>query len=126
MAALGGRVAWHAEVDPGASKILARRWPHAPNPGDITTVNRAGVERVCVLTAGFPCQRPLGCRPPRQPQLRNPIRPLAARGTCGRSPPPAPPGGRECTRTPHLPRRRHLPWRRGTLPVVSGRRPNPA
>lgn len=52
--ALGGTVAWHAEVDPGASRILARHWPGVPNLGDITTVGWSTVPRVCVLTAGFP------------------------------------------------------------------------
>ncbi|MEK8142333.1 hypothetical protein NKH18_07045 [Streptomyces sp. M10(2022)] len=28
--ALGGSLAWHAEVDPGASRILARHWPGCP------------------------------------------------------------------------------------------------
>ncbi|MFG3253309.1 hypothetical protein [Streptomyces sp. NPDC048172] len=46
-AALGGTLAWHAEVDPGASRILARHWPGTPNLGDITTVNWADVPEVC-------------------------------------------------------------------------------
>jgi DNA (cytosine-5)-methyltransferase 1 len=65
-AALGGTLAWHAEVDPGASRILARHWPTVPNLGDIATVNWADVPEVCVLTAGFPCQRCLRRRPPRR------------------------------------------------------------
>ncbi|MFJ9419985.1 DNA cytosine methyltransferase [Streptomyces sp. NPDC101227] len=62
----GGTLAWHAEIDPGASRILSRHWPAVPNLGDITTVNWADVPGVCVLTAGFPCQRRLGRRPPRR------------------------------------------------------------
>ncbi|MEU3005666.1 DNA cytosine methyltransferase [Streptomyces sp. NPDC007020] len=62
--ALGGTLAWHAEVDPNASRILARHWPGVPNLGDITAVDWSTVPRVCVLTAGFPCQRRLGRRPP--------------------------------------------------------------
>ncbi|WSS23207.1 DNA cytosine methyltransferase [Streptomyces sp. NBC_01190] len=123
-AALGGTVAWHAETNPDAAAILARHWPLVPNYGDITTIDWADVPRVCVLTAGFPCQRRLGRRPPRRTQPRNPLRAVAARGPCGRSPPPLPGGDRECPRTPHLARR--FPWRRGILPVVSGRRPSPA
>jgi site-specific DNA-cytosine methylase len=59
-AALGGSVAWHAEINPDASKILTRHWPDVPNLGDITTVSWDAVPRVCVLTAGLPCQRRLG------------------------------------------------------------------
>lgn len=122
-AALGGRVAWHSEVNPDASRILTRHWPGVPNLGDITAINWADVPRVCVLTAGFPCQGRLGCRPPRRTQRAHPFRAVAARRACGRGPLPLPPGGRECPRSPHLPRR--FPWRRGTLPVVSGRPANP-
>ncbi|MGW1374699.1 DNA cytosine methyltransferase [Streptomyces sp. NPDC002446] len=65
-AALGGTLAWHAENDPGAARILSRHWPTVPNLGDISTVNWTTVPGVCVLTAGFPCQRRLGRRPPRR------------------------------------------------------------
>lgn len=60
LTALGGTLAWHAEVNPDASRILARHWPGVPNLGDITAVDWSSVSRVCVLTAGFPCQRRLG------------------------------------------------------------------
>lgn len=122
--ALGGTLAWHAEVNPDAARILARHWPSVPNLGDITTVDWSAVPRVCVLTAGFPCQRCLGRRPPGRTQCPDPLRTLAARRPCGRSPPTLPGSDRECARPPHLPRR--LPWRRGTLPVVSGRHRRPA
>ncbi|MDT3395325.1 DNA cytosine methyltransferase [Streptomyces sp. B1866] len=65
-AALGGTVVWHAETDPGAARVLARHWPGVPNLGDITTLDWARVPRVCVLTAGFPCQRRLRRRPTRR------------------------------------------------------------
>jgi DNA (cytosine-5)-methyltransferase 1 len=52
----GGTVAWHSEIDPAASKILARHWPDVPNLGDITTVDWTQVEPVDVLTGGSPCQ----------------------------------------------------------------------
>ncbi len=55
-AVLGGSLAWHAETDPDASRILARHWPEVPNLGDITTVDWGSVSPVCVMTAGFPCQ----------------------------------------------------------------------
>ena len=122
--ALGGTLAWHAEVNPDASRILARHWPGVPNLGDITTTDWSLVPGVCVLTAGFPCQRRLGRRPPCRTQLPDPIRAVAARRPRSRGPPTLPGGHRECARTPHLTRR--CPWRRGILPVVSGRHPRSA
>jgi len=57
IAALGrGRTVWVADPDPHVSAILAARMPTAPNLGDITTVDWSQIERVDVLTAGFPCQ----------------------------------------------------------------------
>lgn len=53
---LGGRVAWHADIDPGACAILEHRFPGVPNLGDITAVDWSAVEPVDVLTGGFPCQ----------------------------------------------------------------------
>lgn len=55
-AALGGRVAWVSDVDKGANKILANRYPDVPNLGDISTVDWSEVEPVDVLTGGSPCQ----------------------------------------------------------------------
>ena len=53
---LGGEAVWHSEIDPGASRILAHRYPGVPNHGDITQIDWADVEPVDVLTGGFPCQ----------------------------------------------------------------------
>lgn len=53
---LGGRVAWHCEIDPPPARILAHHHPDVPNLGDITAADWAGVEPVDVLTGGFPCQ----------------------------------------------------------------------
>lgn len=50
------RVAWVADVDPGARKILAHRFPGVPNLGDVTKVDWTAVEPVDVITGGFPCQ----------------------------------------------------------------------
>jgi site-specific DNA-cytosine methylase len=55
-AVIPGRTLWHSEIDPGACKVLAHRWPDAPNLGDITTIDWAAVPRVDVLTGRFPCQ----------------------------------------------------------------------
>lgn len=53
---LGGELAWVADIDPGASAILAHRFPSLPNLGDISAADWSAVEPVDVLTAGFPCQ----------------------------------------------------------------------
>ena len=50
------RQAWHAEVDPAASKVLAAHWPDAPNHGDITATDWTMVEPIDVLCGGIPCQ----------------------------------------------------------------------
>ncbi len=53
---LGGTVAWHSDIDPGATKILAHHWPDVPNHGDLTTTDWSTVEPVDIITAGWPCQ----------------------------------------------------------------------
>jgi DNA (cytosine-5)-methyltransferase 1 len=45
-----------SDIDKGACKILAHRFPGVPNLGDITTVDWSQVEPVDVLTGGSPCQ----------------------------------------------------------------------
>jgi DNA (cytosine-5)-methyltransferase 1 len=82
-AVIGGTVAWHAEIDPGACRVLAHRYPDVPNLGDVERVGLpfsdeeweeiksaqkfhgveyempapdwSGVDPVDVLTGGFPC-----------------------------------------------------------------------
>lgn len=49
-------LAWVADPDLGAAKILTHHHPHVPNLGDITAVDWAAVPEVDILTAGFPCQ----------------------------------------------------------------------
>ncbi len=53
---LGATTAWHCEIDPAASKVLAHRYPGVPNYGDLTTADWSQVEPVDVIAAGFPCQ----------------------------------------------------------------------
>jgi DNA (cytosine-5)-methyltransferase 1 len=58
-AAFGGRTNFHADPDPGASKILAHHWPKVPNLGDIRFVHWARTVRqhgpIDIATMGFPC-----------------------------------------------------------------------
>lgn len=53
---IGGSLAWHSEVDPGANKILTHHWPDLPNHGDLTVIDWANVEPVDWLIGGYPCQ----------------------------------------------------------------------
>jgi DNA (cytosine-5)-methyltransferase 1 len=59
-AAFGGRTIFHADPDPGASKILAHHWPKVPNLGDIRFVHWARTLRqygpIDLAAMGFPCQ----------------------------------------------------------------------
>jgi len=53
---IGGELAWVADNDPGASKILAHHYPRVPNLGDLSEVDWGSVEPVDVAAMGFPCQ----------------------------------------------------------------------
>ena len=50
------RTAWVSDIAPGPRKVLAHRFPDAPNLGDVTTVDWASAEPVDVITGGSPCQ----------------------------------------------------------------------
>src|SRR5579862_8880057 len=52
----GMRVIWQSEIDPYASAVLKKHWPHVPNHGDIRSIHAGNVERPDVLCGGFPCQ----------------------------------------------------------------------
>jgi DNA (cytosine-5)-methyltransferase 1 len=54
--AVGGELAWYAEIDKAACEVLAYRYPGVPNLGDITKIDWTQVEPVDVLTGGYPCQ----------------------------------------------------------------------
>jgi len=54
--AVGGELAWYAEIEPAACQVLAHHYPGVPNLGDITAINWAEVEPVDVITGGYPCQ----------------------------------------------------------------------
>ncbi|MEV4974875.1 DNA cytosine methyltransferase [Streptomyces scopuliridis] len=55
-AVFGGTLAWVADNDPGASRILAHHMPRVPNLGDITAVDWHDVEPVDIYIGGYPCQ----------------------------------------------------------------------
>lgn len=50
------RTAWVADPELGPRTVLAQRFPHAPNLGDITAVDWGSVEPVDVIAGGTPCQ----------------------------------------------------------------------
>jgi DNA (cytosine-5)-methyltransferase 1 len=52
----GMSVVWQSEIDPYASKVLAKHWPAVPNLGDITAVDWSTVERPDLVCGGYPCQ----------------------------------------------------------------------
>ena len=49
------RTAWVSDIAPGPRKLLAHRFPDAPNLGDVTTVDWTQVEPVDVIAGGSPC-----------------------------------------------------------------------
>ena len=52
----GARTVWVSDIDKGACKVLAYRYPHAPNLGDITRIDWATVQPVDIFTGGSPCK----------------------------------------------------------------------
>lgn len=52
----GATTAWVSDIDKGACKILAHRYPDVPNLGDLTAIDWSAVEPVDIITGGFPCQ----------------------------------------------------------------------
>lgn len=52
----GATTAWVSDIDPGACKILAHRYPGVPNLGDITAIDWSQVEPVDIICGGSPCQ----------------------------------------------------------------------
>ena len=52
----GMNVIWQSEIDPYASRVLAKHWPTVPNLGDITAIDWSTVERPDVICGGYPCQ----------------------------------------------------------------------
>lgn len=54
--AFNARTIWVSDIDPGARKILAHRYPGIPNLGDVTQIDWATVPPVDIITGGSPCQ----------------------------------------------------------------------
>lgn len=52
----GAHMAFYAEIDKDACKVLARHYPGVPNLGDISAVDWEEVEHVDLICAGPPCQ----------------------------------------------------------------------
>lgn len=52
----GMNVIWQSEIDPYASRVLAKHWPAVANLGDITAIDWSTVERPDVICGGYPCQ----------------------------------------------------------------------
>lgn len=56
-APLGWRAAWFSEIAPFPSAVLAARFPHVPNLGDMTALaDRSDLEPIDLLMGGTPCQ----------------------------------------------------------------------
>lgn len=47
---------WFVERDEYAKAVLRKKWPRVPIYSDVTAINWSEIERVDVLTGGFPCQ----------------------------------------------------------------------
>jgi len=54
--AVGGELAWYAEIEPAACQVLEAHHPGVPNLGDIRQINWAKVPPVDIITGGYPCQ----------------------------------------------------------------------
>jgi DNA (cytosine-5)-methyltransferase 1 len=52
----GMNVIWQSEIDPYASRVLAKHWPEVPNYGNIKNIRWRDVVRPDVICGGYPCQ----------------------------------------------------------------------
>jgi DNA (cytosine-5)-methyltransferase 1 len=53
---LDAEMAWHCEWEDAPSAILAKHFPDIPNYRDVSKVDFTQVEKIDILTGGFPCQ----------------------------------------------------------------------
>lgn len=54
--AAGMEISWQVEIDPYCQKILSLRYPESKKYTDIKTLKGADLEKVDIITGGFPCQ----------------------------------------------------------------------
>ena len=54
--AAGWSCRWQVEIDPTATSVLQRHWPHAARYSDVCAVDGAELAPVDVISGGFPCQ----------------------------------------------------------------------
>lgn len=47
---------WQSEIDPYASRVLAKHWPNVPNFGDIRAIKPEDLPSVDLVGGGYPCQ----------------------------------------------------------------------
>jgi DNA (cytosine-5)-methyltransferase 1 len=52
----GMNVIWQSEIDPYASRVLAKHWPEVPNHGNIKDIRWGDVVSPDVICGGYPCQ----------------------------------------------------------------------
>lgn len=52
----GFETAAFCEIDPFCRRVLAKHWPDVPCFEDVTTLRGDSVERIDVISGGFPCQ----------------------------------------------------------------------
>lgn len=52
----GMKVIWQSEIDPFATKVLAKHWPEVPNHGDIKRIQWGDIVPPDVICGGYPCQ----------------------------------------------------------------------
>src|SRR5262245_38127917 len=52
----GMKCVWQVEIDPYATKVLEKHWPHVRRHDDVQTFPPAGDWRCDVICGGFPCQ----------------------------------------------------------------------
>lgn len=54
--AAGMEIAWQCEIDPYCQKILTLRYPESKKYTDIKLLKGTEIEKVDIITGGFPCQ----------------------------------------------------------------------